>query len=145
MIARIRETFADRIPTRDWLSEPTRAAALDKLDAFTIRVGYPDDWIDYGGVKIGGDLAAIAAFENARMHAKFGEPVLRDASPIRARHLPIVVNAAYNPLLNGFEIPAAILQSPMFETDLDAPVYFCRMGAIIGHGMTHGFDSTGRQ
>ena len=55
------------------------------------------------------------------------------------------MNAAYNPLLNGFEIPAAILQPPMFEADMDAPVYFCRIGAIIGHEMTHGFDSNGRQ
>lgn len=149
MITRIRETFAARIPTRDWLSDQTRAAALEKLDAFTIRVGYPEAWIDYSGVEIGGDpvanLAAIAAFENDRMRAKFGKPVQRDEFSNPRATLPIVVNAAYNPLLNGFEIPAAILQPPMFEADMDAPVYFCRMGAIIGHEMTHGFDSNGRR
>ncbi len=149
MIARIRETFAARIPTREWLSEPTRAAALEKLDAFTIRVGYPDAWIDYSGVEIGGDpvanLAALAAFDNDRMRAKFGKPVKRDEFSNPRATLPIVVNAAYDPQLNGFEVPAAILQSPMFEADMDAPVYYCRIGAIIGHEMTHGFDSNGRQ
>jgi putative endopeptidase len=149
MIARIRETFAARIPARDWLSEQTRIAALEKLDAFTIRVGYPENWIDYSGVEIGGDLVAdlvaIARFENDRMRAKFDGPVDRDAFSNPRATLPIVVNAAYNPLLNGFEIPAAILQPPMFQAEMDAPVYFCRLGAIIGHEMTHGFDSNGRQ
>lgn len=149
MITRVRETFAARIPTRDWLSEPTRAAALEKLDAFTIRVGYPDTWIDYSGVDVGGDLVAdlvaLSTFDSDRMLAKYGRPVSQDEFSDPSATLPIIINAAYNPIINGFEIPAAILQPPMFEADMDAPVYFCRIGAVIGHEMTHGFDSTGRQ
>lgn len=147
MIARIEEVFRDRIPTRDWLSAETRAAALEKLDKLTYRVGYPDHWIDYSGVEIGPDpvanLMAIAAFEDERMQAKFGMPVEQDEFSDRST-LPIVVNAAYNPHMNGFEVPAAILQPPMFEASRDAPLYFCRLGAVIGHEMTHGFDSGGR-
>lgn len=101
MIARIRDAFASRIPTRDWLSDQTRAAALEKLDAITIRVGYPDAWIDYGAVEIGADpvanLAAIAAFETDRMRAKFGKPVEQDQFADPRATLPIIVNAAYNP------------------------------------------------
>lgn len=149
MIARIRDAFASRIPTRDWLSDETRQAAQEKLDAFTIRVGYPDAWIDYSAVEIGADpvanLAAIATFDADRMRAKFDEPVEQDQFADPNATLPIIVNAGYNPVLNGFEIPAAILQAPMFEADMDAPVYFCRIGAVIGHEMTHGFDSNGRQ
>ncbi|MDB5585044.1 MAG: peptidase family protein [Devosia sp.] len=79
-------------------------------------------------------------FETVRQLAKVGEPVTNDEFANSAM-LPIVVNAAYNPQINGFEVPAAILQPGVFEPDLPAPVYFCRLGAILGHEMTHGFDS----
>ncbi|ETX27070.1 M13 family metallopeptidase [Roseivivax isoporae] len=148
MIARVREVFARRIPTRAWLSEPTRAAAAEKLDAFTIRVGYPDTWLDYSGVEIGSDLVAnvdnAVAFRKDLQHARFGGPVVFDAFSDPSATLPTVVNAGYNPQLNGFEIPAAILLPPMFDAGGDPAVNFCRIGAVIGHEMTHGFDSFGR-
>ena len=73
-----------------------------------------------------------------------GGPVSREAfnSP---ETRPTTVNAAYSPGINGYEVPAAILQPPFFEPQKDAAVWFCRMGAILGHEMTHGFDSLGRQ
>jgi putative endopeptidase len=149
MIDRIRGVFADRIPTRDWLTDATRKAAKAKLDAFTIRVGYPDTWIDYSAVDIGSDtvanLDAISAFNNDRMRAKLDKPPVRDQFADPSGTLPSIVNAGYDPVLNGFEIPAAILQPPMFDATKDAAVNFCRIGAVIGHEMTHGFDSVGRQ
>ncbi|GAB5374374.1 MAG: M13 family metallopeptidase [Acuticoccus sp.] len=148
MIERIKAAFRARIPTRDWLSEPTRAAALDKLDHFYYRVGSPDRWIDYTGVEIGADpvtnLVNLATFEHQRTLDRYGKPVERDQFDNPRATLPIIVNAAYTSTINGFEVPAAILQAPMFEAGADAPVYFCRLGAIIGHEMTHGFDSGGR-
>ncbi|WOI58295.1 M13 family metallopeptidase [Palleronia sp. LCG004] len=148
MFARVKAAFADRIPTRDWLSEDTRAEAAAKLDTLTATMGRPDEWIDYSGLEIGsdpvGNLMAIAQFEHERYMAKFGGPVVRDAFN-NSSTWPTTVNAAYNPGINGFEVPAAILQPPFFEPQKDAAVWFCRMGAILGHEMTHGFDSLGRR
>lgn len=148
MIGLVKAAFEARMPTRAWLSEPTRATAVEKLSRVTYRVGYPDDWIDYSAVQVGADpvanLAMLAAFSNARMRARLGGPVQLD--PFSDIHtLPVTVNAAYDPSQNGFEIPAAILQPPMFDPDMDAAVNFCRLGAVIGHEMTHGFDTSGRR
>lgn len=148
MILAIKETFLARMEKADWLTPETKAAALEKLNKLDFKVGYPDQWIDYSGVEIGSDLVAnvmnLIAFENGRDLARVGKPVERDAFNNAQATLPIIINAAYNSGTNGFEVPAAILQPAAFEPDMDAPVYFCRLGAVIGHEMTHGFDSGGR-
>lgn len=147
MIGLIKASFAERIPGRDWLSPETRAAALAKLDKLSFRVGYPDDWVDYSQVPVTSDLvasvAAISAFNAERMRAKLGKPVQLDQFNT-PQSWPIIINAGYNPILNGFEVPAAIIQAPVFDPDMDAAVNFCRLGAVIGHEMTHGFDRTGK-
>lgn len=148
MFARVKAVLAERIPTRDWLSEGTRAEASAKLAELTATMGRPDEWIDYSDLEIGSDpvenLMSIAQFEHDRYMARYGGPVERDAFN-NSSTWPTTVNAAYSPGINGFEVPAAILQPPFFEPQKDAAVWFCRMGAILGHEMTHGFDSLGRR
>ncbi|PRY26406.1 putative endopeptidase [Aliiruegeria haliotis] len=148
MIDRIQAVFIDRLPSRDWLSEETRAEALNKLENLYYKVGYPDEWIDYSSVEIGPDAVSnirnIAAFLADRIRERSRGPVTHDQFNTEST-LPIVVNAAYNPTYNGFEVPAAIQQPPVFDASADAPVRFCRLGAIIGHEMTHGLDSGGRR
>jgi putative endopeptidase len=147
MIGLIKATFEERMPSRDWLSEETRAAALTKLKALSFWVGYPDPWIDYSSVSVTEDLVAtigeIAKFNTDRLRGKLGKPVEREHFT-GSNGLPIVINAGYNPTLNGFEVPAGITQAPVFDASLDAAVNFCRMGAVLGHEMTHGFDRTGK-
>ncbi|MCA3445357.1 MAG: M13 family metallopeptidase [Rhodobacter sp.] len=148
MISQIVGVFRARIPSRDWLTEATRTEALAKVDALTVRVGYPDTWIDFSGVEIGPDLVAnvnaTAAFQHRRDVARFGQPVVQDEFASEATYA-FVQNAAYDPQLNGFEIPAAILQPPMYDPGMDFAVNVCRIGAVIGHELTHGFDTMGRQ
>ena len=149
MINRIRAAFLARMQTRAWLSEPTRRAAIDKLQKLSFRAGYPDTWIDYSGVEIVPDnvvanVSNLIAFDFKREVAKIGKPVVRDQFNNARATLPIIINAGYDPLMNGFEVPAAMLQPAAFESDKDAPIYFCRLGAVLGHEMTHGFDSGGR-
>lgn len=148
MVERILTAFRERIPSRAWLSEATRAAALEKVNRFYYRVGYPDNWIDYSSVEIGPDLVAdmvnIGAFGQKREIEKQGKPTAHEEFNSATSTLPIVINAGYTPSINGFEVTAAILQAPAFLPDMDAAVYFCRIGGIIGHEMTHGFDSGGR-
>jgi putative endopeptidase len=148
MIAQIVAAFRARIPSRDWLTEATRTEALAKVDALSVRVGYPDTWIDFSGVGIGPDLVAsinaTASFQHRRAVEKFSQTVSLDEFATNGTYA-FVQNAAYNPQLNGFEIPAAILQAPMYDPSRDFAVNVCRIGAVIGHELTHGFDSMGRQ
>ena len=147
MIGLIKASFEERMPSREWLSDETRATALTKLKALSFRVGYPDEWIDYSQVPVTDDMVAtiaeISRFDNQRLRDKLGRPVERDQFNTQ-QSLPIVINAGYDPSLNGFEVPAAITQAPVFDAGMDAAVNFCRMGAVIGHEMTHGFDRTGK-
>lgn len=148
MMGRIKAAFLDRIKTRSWLSEDTRAAATEKLQRLTYRAGYPENWLDYSAVDIRpddllGNVTRLAEHSVDVEVAKMGKPVVQDQFNDDAT-LPISINAAYDPSINGFEVPAAILQPGLFDVSQPAPVYFCRLGAVLGHEMTHGFDSGGR-
>ena len=150
MVGRVKSAFLARIETRDWLTEATRAAAKDKLEKLTFEVGYPETWIDMSGVEVRpddliGNIQRLIAFDVKRSLDKFDDPVEHESFANVQATLPIIINAAYETSINGFEVPAAILQPPAFEVELDAPVYFCRLGGVLGHEMTHGFDSRGRQ
>ncbi len=148
MVGLIKGAFVERMPGRTWLSDQTRAAAIAKLDALEFKIGYPDHWVDYSKVEVTGDLVAsvtaIARFNYERVRKKIGKPVEREYFT-DSKTLPMVVNAGYNPTVNGFEVPAAIIQVPMYDVKVDPAVNFCRMGAVLGHEMTHGFDWTGKQ
>lgn len=149
MVERIHAAFLKRIKTRSWLSEPTRQAAIEKLEKLSFAIAYPDPWIDYSGVAVGpqnvvANIMNLISFDTMRQIDKAGKPVVHDAFSDTQSTLPIIINAAYDSSINGFEVPAAMLQPAAFEADRDAPVYFCRLGAVLGHEMTHGFDSGGR-
>ncbi len=149
MVGRIRASFLARLQTRPWLTEPTRKAAIEKLERLSFKIGHPDRWIDHSGVEIRpddlvGNVVRLSRFSAARDIAALGKPVVRDEFANARSTLPIIVNAAYDSLNNGFEVPAAFLQPPAYDPGRDAASNFCRFGAVIGHEMTHGFDSGGR-
>jgi predicted metalloendopeptidase len=149
MVARVKAQFRARIERNGWLSPETRAQALAKLDKTEIRVGYPTKWIDYAGVEIrrddyAGNAMRLNEFLTRRELAKLGKPVELDHFAVPNSTLPIVINAAYDPSWNGIEIPAAFLQPPFYDAKADPAVNYCTMGAVIGHELTHGFDSSGR-
>lgn len=148
IIEYLQSAFRERIEDNEWLSESTRAEALAKINSFSYEVGYPDEWIDYSGVEISDDLVAsmmsISRFDVQRMVALQGQPVDPEPFSDPGHTVPTIVNAAYSPTRNGFEVTAAIAQAPAFEPDMDAAVRFCRFGAVVGHEMTHGFDSGGK-
>ena len=146
MVNNLREALADRIKTLDWMDEPTKQEALKKLAAFTVKIGYPDKWRDYSGLKV--DRSSYAQnvmrgdmFETDRQLKKIGKPVDRGEWGMS----PPTVNAYYNPNLNEIVFPAGILQPPFFDANADDAVNYGGIGAVIGHEMTHGFDDQGRQ
>lgn len=149
MVERVHQTFENRMKGLTWLNDDTKKAALTKLEKLSYKIGYPEDWIDYSTVDIRaddlvGNIMRINAFDTARSYAKLGKPVEHEAFADSTSTLPVIINAGYDMQINGFEVPAAILQPAAFEATKDAPTYFCRIGAVLGHEMTHGFDSRGR-
>jgi putative endopeptidase len=150
LIQRVRAEFRERVAKNSWLEPSTRAEALKKLDAARIDVGYPATWIDYSDVDIRrddylGNVQRINEFVGRRNLAKYGKPVVEDGFAMAGHTLPTVINAAYQSDRNGIEIPAAFLQAPFYDPKADPASNFCALGAVIGHEITHGFDSQGRQ
>jgi putative endopeptidase len=149
LVMRVRAQFRQRLVANRWLTPETRKYAIEKLDKASIKVGYPDDWIDYSKVDIRrddylGNALRLNEFRARRENVRLGKPVVEDRFADARATLPIIVNAAYDSGRNGIDIPAAFLQPPMYDPKADAAVNYCALGAVIGHEITHGFDSQGR-
>lgn len=149
MVGMVRAEFRGRLARNTWLTPATRKQALNKLDHVNITVGYPNAWIDHRAVEVRpddyfGDLERLTEFRARRDLARWGGPIQIDGFSDARTTLPTVVNAGYSPMRNGIEIPAAFLQPPAYDPKGDPAVNFCGVGAVIGHELTHGFDSGGR-
>ncbi|WP_024357021.1 M13 family metallopeptidase [Leucobacter chironomi] len=144
LVAHLIEAYRDSIERLDWMSPETRQRALDKLDRFTPKIGYPVKWRDYSALAVDsgellGNSRRVAEMEFARELGKVGKPIDRDEWFMT----PQTVNAYYNPGFNEIVFPAAILQPPFFDASWDAAVNFGAIGAVIGHEIGHGFDDQG--
>jgi len=146
LIAAIQKSLKDDLEHLDWMTSKTRAKALEKFAAITDKIGGPEQWRDYKGVKIDrADLVASVrsahVYETRRRLDKIGKPVDRKEWDMT----PPTVNAYYNPQLNEIVFPAGILQSPFFDRDGDQAINLGAIGVVIGHELTHGFDDEGRK
>ncbi|MHA3723856.1 M13 family metallopeptidase [Leucobacter sp. HY1910] len=144
LVGHLIEAYRDSITSLSWMSPETRERALDKLDKFTPKIGYPVKWRDYSALAAdSGDLLGnsrhVAEYEFAREFAKIGKPIDHDEWFMT----PQTVNAYYNPGFNEIVFPAAILQPPFFDVAWDAATNFGAIGAVIGHEIGHGFDDQG--
>lgn len=146
LLVNMRTAFAKRINSLDWMSQPTKKKALDKLNAFTPKVGYPDQWKTYEGLDISAD-SFYQNMKNASIWAyrdninQIGKPVDRSKWGMT----PPTVNAYYNATMNEIVFPAGILQFPFFSADADDAINYGGIAAVIGHEMSHGFDDSGSQ
>ena len=135
--------YRSRIQHLEWMSEPTKQRALEKLAQFNAKIGYPEKWRNYAGLEFGEDLVENvrrgAAFEHDYQLSKIGKASDRQEWVSS----PQTVNAFYNPVVNDITFPAAILQPPFFDPDADAAENFGAIGAVIGHEIGHGFDDQG--
>lgn len=145
LINNLRKSLAKHISQLTWMSEATKINALVKLNAFTIKVGYPDKWRDYSGLQIDPakslyeNLKAASIYETQRNLKKNGKAVDREEWGMT----PQTINAYYNPQNNEIVFPAAFLQPPFFNPAADDAVNYGAIGVVIGHEMTHGFDDQG--
>ncbi|NML64798.1 M13 family metallopeptidase [Hymenobacter sp. RP-2-7] len=146
MIENLRAAYAERIMATDWMSPATKKEALTKLNAFAVKIGYPDKWKDYSKLKITrqsylDNLVAARQWASQDNLGHFGKPIDRGEWGMT----PPTVNAYYNPPMNEIVFPAGILQPPFYDPKADDAVNYGGIGAVIGHEMTHGFDDQGRQ
>ncbi|TAN15880.1 MAG: M13 family peptidase [Chitinophagaceae bacterium] len=146
LVNNLQETYRQRIQQADWMSDSTKAKAIDKLNAFTKKIGYPDHWKDYSSIDIDrssliGDLQRIGQWQYNYDINKLGKPTDKSEWGMT----PPTVNAYYDPSFNEIVFPAGILQPPFYFQHGDDAVNYGAIGAVIGHEMTHGFDDQGSQ
>jgi putative endopeptidase len=150
MVGHIKDEFATRLRNNAWLDEATRSAALEKLGKIDIQVGYPKEWVDFSVLDIRpddhfGNVQRATRFAFQRDMAQVDKPVLNNRFAVATKTTPIAVNSAYNFTTNTIDITAAILQPPFYKPGADPAANYCAIGGVIGHEITHGFDSLGRQ
>ncbi|MGV6801427.1 MAG: M13 family metallopeptidase [bacterium] len=146
LVSNLKTAFRKRLNELDWMSDETKAQALEKLNAFNTKIGYPDEWKDYSTLEIiagdaFGNMKRANQWEWNDMIAKLGGPIDRNEWFMN----PQTVNAYYSPTRNEIVFPAAILQAPFFDPNADDAVNYGGIGAVIGHEIGHGFDDQGRK
>ena len=144
MIENLRTAYRERINDLSWMSSETKEKALKKLNAFTYKIGYPDEWRDYSKLTIESDsyvqnIIRVRKFGYNRMLKKLGQPVDKSEWYMS----PQMVNAYYSSSNNEIVFPAGILQPPFFHKTFDHAINYGGIGAVIGHEFSHGFDDQG--
>ena len=144
LVQNLRTALKARIEKLDWMSDATKAKAIEKWNSFTPKIGYPDKWRSWDGLQTSrdsyiGNVLAAEEFNYKWMMGKIGKPVDKTEWGMS----PQTVNAYYNPFQNEIVFPAAILQPPFFDPKADDPLNYGGIGAVIGHEMTHGYDDQG--
>jgi putative endopeptidase len=146
LVNNLQKAFENRIRHLDWMSDSTKAKAIDKLYAITKKIGYPDKWRNYDKVQIDRtkyfeNLLSLDQNQYQYELAKLNKPVDRTEWGTT----PSTVTAYYNPSYNEIVFPAGILQFPYFDFAADDAVNYGGIGMVIGHEMTHAFDDQGAQ
>ncbi|WP_394697245.1 M13 family metallopeptidase [Pseudoxanthomonas japonensis] len=144
LVANLGTALKARIQNLAWMSDATKAKAMEKQAAFTTKIGYPDKWRDWSGLATSrdsyiGNVLAAQEFNYKFDLGKIGKPVDKTEWGMP----PQMVNAYYNPFQNEIVFPAAILQPPFFDPNATDEMNYGGIGAVIGHEMTHGYDDQG--
>ena len=146
LVKNLQAALGEHIDSLDWMGDETKARAHEKLDNFTVKIGYPDKWKDYSTLEVDPEksyydnLHAASRWYIADNLSKLGKPTDKTEWGMT----PQTVNAYYNPTSNEICFPAAILQPPFFNPDADDAINYGAIGVVIGHEMSHGFDDQGR-
>ena len=149
MVHNLQDAFAQRIGESTWMTDATKAKAIEKLRSMRINIGYPDKWQnmeEYVQIDESKSLRAnydeiIPALRRRSLEKKWRKPVDKTIFACN----PQMVNAFYAPTFNSINFPAAILQAPFFDAEADDAANYGAIGAVIGHEMSHGFDDQGCQ
>ena len=147
LVENLRNSLGKHIINLPWMTDDTKLQAIKKLNAFTVKIGYPDKWKDYSTLDIDPELSyyenmhRASMWHNQQQLAKWGKPVDKTEWGMT----PQTINAYYNPMANEIVFPAGILQAPFFDLNASDAENYGGIGVVIGHEMTHGFDDQGSQ
>ena len=148
LVKNLQEALSQRIDLQEWMSDSTKIRAKEKLNAFRVKIGYPNKWKDYSKLDIDPEKSLYELMKDISEWAtrdyvdrKYKKPV----DPEEWYMTPQTVNAYYNPTTNEICFPAGILQYPFFDMSADDAFNYGAIGVVIGHEMTHGFDDKGSQ
>ena len=147
LVKNLQRALGMRIENLEWMSDETKSRALEKLNTFHAKIGYPDKWRDYSELHIDANaslwenMVRVSEFEDAFWIKKIGQKKDPTIWYMNAHE----VNAYYDPTTNEICFPAGILQYPFFDMVADDAFNYGAIGSVIGHEMTHGFDDSGRQ
>ncbi len=145
LVENLRTALGKHILNLPWMTDETKLQAIKKLNAITVKIGYPDKWRDYSEMIIDPQLSLYENAHNASMWAvkqqlkKWGKPVDRSEWGMT----PQTINAYYNPVFNEIVFPAGILQAPFYDPESSDAENYGGIGVVIGHELTHGFDDQG--
>ena len=145
LVVNVKAAMRARLERLDWMTPATKALALDKLDTYQIKVGYPEHARDFAGLEIRaddlvGDVRRAAEWDWRFQIARLHDPVDRSDWTMTPQ-----TNDAYNGSLRDIVFPAGILQPPLFDPSADPAINYGAIGAVIGHELSHGFDDEGRK
>jgi putative endopeptidase len=144
LVNNLLKAYEASIRELDWMTDDTKAQALDKLSKFTPKIGYPDIWKDYSALEIEKD-DLVGNMQRSAL-VVYQQQLEKQKGPVQKHEwqmTPQTVNAYYNPPLNEIVFPAAILQPPFFDLYAEDAVNYGAIGAVIGHEIGHGFDDSG--
>lgn len=146
LVDNIMVVMKERIENLSWMTDDTKGQALVKLGTFKRKLGYPNKWKDFSSFKLSKDnltsnIIELRKYKIKENLDKLGKPIDKDEWYMPAH----MVNAYYNPLQNEIAFPAGIMQAPFFDINFEDAVNYARIGMVIGHEITHGFDDQGAQ
>ncbi len=146
MVEYIIKAFRIRIEKLSWMGPETKQKALEKLEKFTVKIGYPDKWHDYSTLVLN-DKDSLYANMDKIIQWSYNEDMKKVGKPVDKKEWfmnPHEINAYYSPTGNEIVFPAGILQFPFYDLKLSSPgSNFGAIGVVIGHEVTHGFDISG--
>ncbi len=146
LVANLKTAMGARIQGLDWMGDETKARAMEKLEKFGVKIGYPVKWRDYSALEVRdrdlfGNVLRASEFAWNYQLERLNRPVDDEEWSMT----PQTVNAYYSPPKNEIVFPAGILQPPFFDPDADPAVNYGAIGGVIGHEIGHGFDDQGRK
>jgi putative endopeptidase len=144
MVDNLLLTFEERIKALPWMSAETKKEALNKLKSIGRKLGFPSKWENFGDLKLSKtDYVANIKLCSLRDVKKNFEELSQAVDKAKWGMPAHMINAYYHPLLNESAFPAGIMQAPFFDVNAEDAVNYGRIGMVIGHEFTHGFDDQG--
>ena len=146
IVRQIVATYQKRIAENDILEPATKEKAILKLSKMGLKLAYPVrveaiyDQLVFDSSKSLFDI--VSSLSRIRMEENFAK-LDKEVDRTHWAMPGHMVNACYDPFVNDITFPAAILQPPFYSIHQTRSENLGGIGAVIGHEISHAFDSNG--